>query len=185
MHAASWSCRASATRSSAKACLIVASATWAETSRISERPGKMTPRALSSSDGYEATASAAAISIPSVMIRAPEMTVPRPRPGKTYMLFAWLATHSFPSMVDVGKGEPEPKIARPPVAVKASSAVHSALEVGLDMGNSSGTSLLSAIHCSTSELKIRPAPETPSSTVASAAGSTSSRGVPPSRSSRM
>ena len=44
----------------------------------------------------------------------------------------------MPSKLTSGKGEPEANIARPPVHLWACSAVHSALEVGLDNGKIMG-----------------------------------------------
>lgn len=56
----------------------------------------------------------------------------------TYLLLHWDDAISTPSMTTSLNGEPEAKMARPPVHFCACSAVHSALEVGLDNGKIMG-----------------------------------------------
>ena len=53
---------------------------------------------------------------------------------KSYLLLHWDEAISIPSILTSENGEPEAKIALPPVHLCACSAVHSALEVGLESG---------------------------------------------------
>ena len=53
---------------------------------------------------------------------------------KSYLLLHWDEAISNPPILTSENGEPEAKIALPPVHFCACSAVHSALEVGLESG---------------------------------------------------
>ena len=56
----------------------------------------------------------------------------------TYLLLHWDEAIVFPSYSTFLNGDPEAKMARPFVHLWAASAVHSALDVGLDNGIISG-----------------------------------------------
>ena len=56
----------------------------------------------------------------------------------TYLLLHWDEAIVFPSYSTSLNGDPDAKIARPFVHLCAASAVHSALEVGLDNGIMTG-----------------------------------------------
>ena len=55
-----------------------------------------------------------------------------------HLLLHWEEAMLRSFMLTSGKGDPEAKIARPPVHFWACSAEHSALEVGLDRGKMIG-----------------------------------------------
>ena len=102
------------------------------------------------------------------------------------MLLPWLAMTGKPlcSIGGFSKGDPLAKMQRPPVALKAASAVHSARSVGLLMGMIVGRSVLSAIAWSTSAVKIPPTPESPKRIVGLTFRMVSVSDMPSSRSSR-
>ena len=58
--------------------------------------------------------------------------VPRPIPGKTYMLLPWPGWSILPLYSQEGKGEPEAKRQLPWVALTAASNVHSDWLLGLE-----------------------------------------------------
>eukprot|EP00736_Rhodelphis_marinus_P002151 Rmarinus@m.4521 len=72
-------------------------------------------------------------------------TTPRPMPGKTYALLAWLDLWILPLCSTGSNGLPDAKITFPSVQCTACVAVHSALDVGLDRANTMGRSFSSAI----------------------------------------
>merc|ERR1719204_1128521 len=83
-----------------------------------------------------------------------------------YALLPWDGTTFISPTLRGGNGEPDAKITFPFVQANASSAVHSALCVGFDIGIITGRSQFDAIASQTSFVKTPPCPLTPINTVA-------------------
>ena len=86
---------------------------------------------------------------------------PSARPGKINALLHWPGTNFLPPSVTGPKGLPLAKSARPLLYLYASSAVHSALLVGLLSAKMMGRSLNSAIMPMTRSLKVPACADTP------------------------
>mmetsp|Transcript_55972 Transcript_55972/g.128454 ORF Transcript_55972/g.128454 Transcript_55972/m.128454 type:complete len:217 (-) Transcript_55972:1251-1901(-) len=119
--------------------------------------GKSFPIATSFSETHSDRRWAAAMSISSFTLVAPESVAPIAIPGNTKALLHWFAYVSPPAGVSVSwKGDPEAKMPRPSVQRTTASMVHSALEVGLDRGITRGNSVCVATCLRTSSVKSPP-----------------------------
>ena len=83
----------------------------------------------------------------------------------SYLLLHCDEAMSFPLWVTSSKGDPDAKMARPPVHLWAVSAEHSDLEVGLDSGKMTGGLSDWFNSVNTSSLKMPPQPLKPISTL--------------------
>ena len=108
-----------------------------------------------------ASVRAATMNISSVTRRVPLTMAPRPTPGKMYELLPWRGTNVLPPSCTGSYGLPHANSARPSVWRYASSAEHSAFEVGLDSAKMIGRLLICAIVCKTSGVKVPPTAATP------------------------
>jgi hypothetical protein len=128
---------------------------------------------------YVTTAWAAAITIASVMVRAPQAIAPAPRPGNTKALLPWGTTRVVPPWVIAVNGEPAAASARPSVHAASSAGVASAELVGFDSGNTIGRAVLAATARTTSSVNAPACPDSPSSAVAPARRTVVARSSPP------
>mmetsp|Transcript_31134 Transcript_31134/g.54722 ORF Transcript_31134/g.54722 Transcript_31134/m.54722 type:complete len:229 (+) Transcript_31134:301-987(+) len=149
-------------RSSLSAATITLAATFLLMERMFFKLGYTRPSLRSFSVSKSVTASAAAISIQSETIFVSTSFAPSASPGNTYMLLDWQDATTLPSSIMTSFcGLPLAKIALPPHAFWPSSAVHSSLCVGFDIGKRMGLSWCFPNSVRISLVKILPAPERP------------------------
>nr|AFK36131.1 unknown [Lotus japonicus] len=93
--------------------------------------------------------------MPSDMILEPDKRVPRPMPGKRYMLFPWLEwpIHPFPRSTSLN-GLPLANMVFSPTMENASSGVHSAFFVGFDIANIAGLVDVEFLSASNTSLSV-------------------------------
>mmetsp|Transcript_6358 Transcript_6358/g.20017 ORF Transcript_6358/g.20017 Transcript_6358/m.20017 type:complete len:259 (-) Transcript_6358:770-1546(-) len=99
-------------------------------------------------------------------------------PGKTYMLLHCDGTRVLPLYSTGANGDPVATMARPSVQWYACSAVHSALDVGFDIGMMIGRGAYLPNLVMTLSVKMPPTPVRPSRQFGSCIAKTSSSGVP-------